>query len=51
MYGKGYSTVYCMTEVVVLSLRPLTETRDRFLPSRALWGGDGGRRRENLVPA
>jgi hypothetical protein len=39
MYGKGYSTVYCMTEVVVLTLRPLAETRDRFLPSRPFWGG------------
>lgn len=39
MYGKGYSTAYCMTEVVVLPLRPLAETRDRFLPSRAFcWG-------------
>ena len=38
MYGKGYSTVYCMTEVVVPTLRPLAETRDRFLPSRAFWG-------------
>lgn len=37
--GKEYSTVYCMTEVVVLILRPLAETRDRFLPSRAFWEG------------
>lgn len=41
MYGKGYSTVYRMTEVVVPTLRPLAETRDRFLSSRGVLGGGG----------